>query len=610
MKLNIFKKLLVLVQLLPLFFKKKDGKVLHDHSVEPLAEDPRKDEKHTNHKGQSVKVEDGMKVQPLMPPIKPAGKMIPSRHEVWITTYHEAETSNPFYKKFGLDMPCGLRCKEGSLVLPLYGGNLKVKCEVVVSDEGKPLEVEILEGEHFWIGNDEPSFVVPDIVSACIIFQETGRSAATYLAKNNIHAMAKLFPSAVFITAGEGLEIAQKSKVKVLDLTEEGQIISLPKRYQSGDDIFSFLGVDPGIVFRPLWASLKVYKAVGWLLKNYIPVGPSLSVIFSPSGIGKTFLVLDIFLTMAAGIGDWHGIECKKARCLYMCAEGYAAVIPRVQCWIENHGISDLTSIDLWIENGSVTLDDPASVALLQKSLDRRFGSRKPDIIAIDTLNLFMQGDENATQSATAFVQALKSLSAENNCTILLVHHTGNANEYRARGSSVIKGSLDTEMRLSYNNDGGYIVFDQTKNRFGRVEDKGLAFFLEEKETLFKDENGENVTSCILQKKADSGNAKHDQDEVDLNLLKEAFKMAYKQCPNPLEINKEQLKGFAFQHWRAKGSAEISRQINPKQDTRWVGRMIKAGIVETDRAGTTFKVVKESAVKAIQDAFDKGEAPS
>ena len=113
-------------KLLPLLFKKKDGKVLHGYSVEPLVEDPRKDEKHTNHKGQSVKVEDGMKVQPLMPPIKPAGKMIPSRHEVWITTYHEAETSNPFYKKFGLDMPCGLRCKEGSLVLPLYGGNLNI----------------------------------------------------------------------------------------------------------------------------------------------------------------------------------------------------------------------------------------------------------------------------------------------------------------------------------------------------------------------------------------------------------------------------------------------------------------------------------------------------
>ena len=94
------------------------------------------------------------------------------------------------------------------------------------------------------------------------------------------------------------------------------------------------------------------------------------------------------------------------------------------------------------------------------------------------------------------------------------------------------------------------------------------------------------------------------------NLLKKAFKIAYEHCPDQLEINKEQLKGFASHHWREKGSAEISRQINPKQETRWLGRMIKAGIIESDGTGMTFKVVKDSAVKAIQDAFDKEEAPS
>ena len=334
-------------------------------------------------------------------------------------------------------------------------------------------------------------------------------------------------------------------------------------------------------------------------------------MIFAPSGMGKTFIVIDLFLTLAYGLLSWHGIECRKARCLYMCAEGYSAVLPRIQCWMEQHNLTASYTDDFFIENGTITLDDPASVDKLQKVLDHRFGTRKPDIIAVDTMNLFMKGDENATQSATAFVQALKSISAENNCTILLVHHTGISDEKRGRGSSVFKGSLDTELRLSRAEDPEILLLDQTKNRLGRLMDAPIAFKLEEHEISFEFESGDKVTSCVL-KKVDNVSAvkKTTQDALDLEVLKVAFKTVYKECPHQLVITKEQLKDFATEQWKDKGSAEISRQINPNQETRWLGRLIKAGIVESDGAGTSFKVVKASAIDAIQNSFTKEKAPS
>ena len=93
-------------------------------------------------------------------------------------------------------------------------------------------------------------------------------------------------------------------------------------------------------------------------------------------------------------------------------------------------------------------------------------------------------------------------------------------------------------------------------------------------------------------------------------MLRDAFKTAYKECPNQLVITKEQLKDFATEQWKDKGSAEISRQINPNQETRWLGRLIKAGIVESDGAGTSFRVVKESVINAVRNAFAKEKAPS
>ena len=544
-------------------------------------------------------------------PFSPQKILADMKHAVWKPAYKQAEIALNFFKSHGLDMPCGMRLKDGRIVMPLYDINLKIKCEVTISDEGVPMDVKLQIGDHFLVGEDEPAYVVPDIISACILFQELRIPSATYISKNNIPAMVKLFPDAKIVTAGDGVRIAVESGASVIDLMEAGKPVSVFDRFVRGDSLADLVGVESGIIIKPLWLALKSFRACEWLLKGYISTGPSLCLIFAPSGMGKTFIVIDLFLTLAYGLLSWHGIECRKARCLYMCAEGYAAVLPRIQCWMEQHNLTAGYTDDFFIENGTITLDDPASVDKLQKVLDHRFGTKKPDIIAVDTMNLFMKGDENATQSATAFVQALKALSAENNSTILLVHHTGVADEKRGRGSTVFKGSLDTELRLSRAEDPDILLFDQTKNRLGRLMDEPIAFKLEEHETGLEYESGDRVTSCIL-KRVDEvpSSKKPTQDVLDLEVLKVAFKTVYNECPNQLVITKEQLKDFAVEQWKDKGSAEISRQINPNQETRWLGRLIKAGIVKPDGDGTSFNVVNESAIHAIQNAFIKEEAPN
>ena len=545
-------------------------------------------------------------------PVSPQRIMGHEKHEMWKTACHEADVAFKFFKTHGLDLPCGIKLKDGRIILPLYDIHLRIKCEVYISDDGEPVDIKLQLGDHFLIGNDEPTFVVPDIVSACVLFQEMGITSATYISKNNIPAMTKLFPKANFVTAGEGVRIANECGVSVVDLMEDGKPVSVYDRFVRGDNLADLLGIETSIVIKPLWNALKSFRACEWILKGYIAAGPSLCIFFSPSGLGKTFVVLDIFLTLAYGLSSWHGVECRKARCLYMCAEGYAAVMPRVQCWLEQHDVADNRSVDFWIENGSITLDDPDSVAMLQKTLDRRFGACKPDIIAVDTMNLFMKGDENATQNATTFVQALKALSAENNCTILLVHHTGIADEKRGRGSTVFKGSLDTELRLSREKDNpDILIFDQTKNRMGRLMDVPIAFLLEEHETSFEFESGDKVTSCVLKRLGEVPVSKKPaQEELDVELLVDAFKKSYSVCPNSLILSKDQLKVFAKDKWKEKDSAEISRQINPNQDTRWLGRLIKAGIVESDGAGTSFRVVKELVIDTIGKAFENKEAPN
>ena len=47
-----------------------------------------------------------------------------------------------------------------------------------------------------------------------------------------------------------------------------------------------------------------------WLVKNVLPVG-SQGVLFGPSGSGKSFVALDMALSLATG-QPWQGLEVKQ----------------------------------------------------------------------------------------------------------------------------------------------------------------------------------------------------------------------------------------------------------------------------------------------------------
>src|SRR5207244_2735924 len=58
--------------------------------------------------------------------------------------------------------------------------------------------------------------------------------------------------------------------------------------------------VEPGLVHLPLWR-----PAPRWLVDNYL-VAETISVLFGPSGGGKTFVALDLALAIATG-HPWLG---------------------------------------------------------------------------------------------------------------------------------------------------------------------------------------------------------------------------------------------------------------------------------------------------------------
>src|SRR5439155_17182506 len=73
----------------------------------------------------------------------------------------------------------------------------------------------------------------------------------------------------------------------------------------------------------------------------------------------------------------------------------------------------------------------------------------RPVLIIIDTLaRCLVGGDENSAKDMGIAIAALDRLRAELGCSVLVVHHTGHANEERERGSSALRAAVDTLLVL------------------------------------------------------------------------------------------------------------------------------------------------------------------
>ena len=231
-----------------------------------------------------------------------------------------------------------------------------------------------------------------------------------------------------------------------------------------------------------------------WLIKGWVPE-ESVVMVYGASNSGKTFVVLDMLLTMATGKGDWFGFRARKASCLYLCGEGRAGLRGRVALWVQEHGGN--TTGDFAVTDGPRRLNEPADLAYAAEQID--ISGLEPDIIAIDTFNRFFSGNENAADEVGGFLESLSELQRKYHATIILIHHTGVSEDaqQRARGSSALRGAVEVEIHVQ--NDNGQLTLTQTKQRDAEmIEPLSLRLSGADIEGWF-DEDGEQVRSAIVE---------------------------------------------------------------------------------------------------------------
>ena len=180
---------------------------------------------------------------------------------------------------------------------------------------------------------------------------------------------------------------------------------------------------------------------ISWLIKGLLEAD-TMSAIVGPSGSCKSFVALDMALSIASG-KDYNSKPVTQGAVLFCAGEGKRGVRKRAKAWCKHYGYY-LSNLPMYLSQKTILMHDLATVEAIKKEA-AAIGDVK--LIIIDTLHRSFGGhNENNPQDMGAFIQACDDLKESLNCTVIIVHHTGHSAADRARGHSSFYAALDSEI--------------------------------------------------------------------------------------------------------------------------------------------------------------------
>lgn len=228
-----------------------------------------------------------------------------------------------------------------------------------------------------------------------------------------------------------------------------------------------------------------------WVIDEILPQA-ELAVIFGEPGCGKTFLALDMAMSVARGI-EWHDKTTAKGRIVYICAEGANGFKKRTLAYLIHHRIDLSLNLDF-----DVISDAPDFLADFDapKVSHSILKGGKASVIIIDTFSRVMAGgNENSGEDMGQAILQCKILHKLTGAVIVLIHHSGKDVTRGARGWSGLLGACDTEIEISKLPSGRKAKVTKQKDGETGLE---WGFKLNVIE-LGANKHGKMITSCVYE---------------------------------------------------------------------------------------------------------------
>lgn len=261
-----------------------------------------------------------------------------------------------------------------------------------------------------------------------------------------------------------GFGLAGRVKNVLNGLSKSQRVVDVPNgkpegwdvadAIEAGEDVTAYLGTAKKRKVPVLSVGdLEGLEPPEWLIDGVLVKG-GLSTLFAPAETFKSFIALDMALSIAAG-QSWRGKDTIAGPVVYLIGEGVAGWPARVFTWLKHR--HEGNTPEFYTVPTSLQLNEAEEAVALVEAIQEH--CETPSMIVVDTLaRNFGGGDENSTQDMNAFVRSIDQLREQTGAHVMLVHHTGKDLERGGRGSSVLRAALDTELQCFRDDPDGYEV--------------------------------------------------------------------------------------------------------------------------------------------------------
>ena len=423
-----------------------------------------------------------------------------------------ASDEHPYLQRKGIKGHGARVTGDGRLIVPLrdIDGSL-ASLQYIDADGGKLYHPgAAVSGKFLIVGaSDDPGtiYLAEGFATAATIYEVTDRPCvAAYSASNLVPVLGELrghygnLQDIVIVADNDASGVGQKYAEQAS--AKHGARVVVPPEPGDAND-YRQAGGDLGTLLVPKideWIEQaddfsEQPAPVAWLVKHWLQE-QALIMVHGPSGGGKTFVVLDWCLRMAAGVPEWFGSRVKDGSVLYLAGEGHHGLKGRVAAWKIRYGTG--RRLTMWLSKSGCDLNTAEGYHKVIESIRRLLSV--PNLIVVDTLHRFLMGDENSAQDAKGMLDACAGLMSEFGCSVLLVHHTGVNEEaqHRARGSSAWRGALDIEISIVPAKDGAPMQIVQRKSKDAEMAQPIFAELESVEIPGWIDEDGEQVTSAVM----------------------------------------------------------------------------------------------------------------
>ncbi|MBK7897954.1 MAG: AAA family ATPase [Betaproteobacteria bacterium] len=232
-----------------------------------------------------------------------------------------------------------------------------------------------------------------------------------------------------------------------------------------------------------------------WLVEDIFPE-QGLLCMYGSSGVGKSFLCLDLAAAVAEGV-DWFGHPTQQGDVVYVALEGQAGLRLRVKAWETYHGRPFPSGVRFVFDDFFINeLQEPRQLGLKILHGNGSGDYCDPVLVIIDTLNRAAPGsDENSCADMNGIIAGATMLKMTTEAAVLLIHHPGKDATRGLRGHSSLHAALDTVVEVD--EDGEVIRWRLAKSKDG---ENGISHGFKLKTVEFGvSSSGKPRKSCVVE---------------------------------------------------------------------------------------------------------------